>query len=341
MSRVDVVIDLETMGTSPRAAIVALGAVALHAEFPRPREYYGRVDLADSVAQGGVFDAETVQWWMQQSEEARHELVGSLAQPLHAELRTLSLWLEGLELNYGDLFIWGNSPAFDCTILGSAYDSVGLSRPWHFRQERDLRTLLDLYPEAADIEFEGVKHHAMHDARHEARMLAKALDIHRERATALASQPAVFPLDAGELVATVTTILDGTGWKSLDFHVDLQQIPDGTELYAAAHTDKATRDVLAERQRQIEAEGFTLEGDDGYGWGALALAASCYAQHAHRPDELYGKAPESWPWAWHWWKPGAPRRNLVKAGALIIAEIQRLDRVEQPPEDSNGEASQA
>lgn len=87
----------------------------------------------------------------------------------------------------------------------------------------------------------------------------------------------------------------------------------------------AARDVLAERQRQISVEGWTPEHDDRHTTGALATAAGCYAMFtlAYPP----GDPVSFWPWSTSWWKPSdESRRNLVKAGALILAEIERLDR---------------
>ncbi len=86
---------------------------------------------------------------------------------------------------------------------------------------------------------------------------------------------------------------------------------------------QAAQDVLAERRRQIEVEGWTPEHDDAEHLpDELALAAASYIC----ADE--GDAPPAiWPWDRAWWKPSTPRRNLVKAGALILAEIERLDRM--------------
>ena len=90
----------------------------------------------------------------------------------------------------------------------------------------------------------------------------------------------------------------------------------------------ASRDVLAERQRQVEAEGWTPEHDDEHATGEMARAASCYALIAgSRARDLWrGETPKFWPWGEEWWKPTGRRRDLVKAGALILAEIERLDR---------------
>ena len=84
---------------------------------------------------------------------------------------------------------------------------------------------------------------------------------------------------------------------------------------------KASQDVLAERQRQRNIEGWTEDHDDEHMGGELAVAASCYA---YNPSGAI--TPLNWPWHPDWWKPGDARRNLVKAAALALAEIERLDR---------------
>lgn len=84
-------------------------------------------------------------------------------------------------------------------------------------------------------------------------------------------------------------------------------------------------EIAEERQRQIESEGWSERHDDGYTAGQLAYAAVCYAD----PASSQHKRPEKWPWTWSWWKPGTDRRRqLVKAGALIVAELDRLERAE-------------
>lgn len=87
---------------------------------------------------------------------------------------------------------------------------------------------------------------------------------------------------------------------------------------------KAEADVLAERQRQIKVEGWTVEHDDEHEGGHLAAAAAAYAAMAGGFGYL--KSRELFPWGDNYWKPKGARSNLVKAGALILAEIERLDR---------------
>lgn len=86
---------------------------------------------------------------------------------------------------------------------------------------------------------------------------------------------------------------------------------------------KAITDVIAERQRQIDAEGWSSEHDDLHQPEELALAACCYsvAPDANAPQ------PIIWPWSKKWWKPKDRRSNMVRAAALLLAEIDKLDRI--------------
>lgn len=80
--------------------------------------------------------------------------------------------------------------------------------------------------------------------------------------------------------------------------------------------------IAAERKRQVEVEGWTPEHDDEHDNGEMATAAACYAMARHNQDSPL----MHWPWSMEWWKAKDRRSNLVRAGALIAAEIDRLDR---------------
>lgn len=103
---------------------------------------------------------------------------------------------------------------------------------------------------------------------------------------------------------------------------------DAIECLRHATNSQAIADIITERHRQIAREGWTPEHDDQHEIGQLAIAAACYAGNAGGFDWIGGWPGEVWPWASKWWKPSTPRRDLVKAAALIIAEIERLDRAE-------------
>ncbi|HBO5662343.1 TPA: hypothetical protein L4592_004298, partial [Pseudomonas aeruginosa] len=83
------------------------------------------------------------------------------------------------------------------------------------------------------------------------------------------------------------------------------------------------------RRRLVENEGRTPEHDDEHDNGEMARTAACYAlAGSSAPNDGTAALLVSlaWPWDEQWWKPSTARRDLIKAGALILAEIERLDR---------------
>lgn len=110
----------------------------------------------------------------------------------------------------------------------------------------------------------------------------------------------------------------------------MAQDDDAVNELAAAVLDlslsRAAQDVLDERARQISGEGYTAEHDDAHTGGELATAGVCYAMFSRSSTQPPGFPPLSWPWEPRIWRSGATRRMLVKAAALLLAEIERLDR---------------
>jgi hypothetical protein len=106
---------------------------------------------------------------------------------------------------------------------------------------------------------------------------------------------------------------------------------------------KAAADVLAERQRQLDVEGWSIAHDDDHDRGELSRAGAAFAFFGSLPEDARKslraaplESPEGrvsilgllWPkdWLWLHFKPKGRRRDLVRGAALIIAEIERLDR---------------
>lgn len=123
------------------------------------------------------------------------------------------------------------------------------------------------------------------------------------------------PPDGGDV-----TPLEGVRRMVADYRQRIADLESRTATATAAAAD-----VLAERKRQVTADRWTPGHDDEYEHGELADAAGCYALSSELFD-CAGEPPRPWPWPDEWWKPTNRRRDLVKAGALILAEIERLDR---------------
>ena len=105
----------------------------------------------------------------------------------------------------------------------------------------------------------------------------------------------------------------------------------------------AAEGVLAERKRQIEAEGWTAEHDDEHRDDQIVVAAISYAFAAVWADDDgatdHTKRPALiWPWSVTSWKPKNRRRDLERAAALLLAEIERLDRAARRTKPEGGAA---
>lgn len=107
-------------------------------------------------------------------------------------------------------------------------------------------------------------------------------------------------------------------------------------------TSKAQADIIHERHRQIGEEGWDSEHDKSHSFGELSAAAACYALpeglRTYEIVDCFGGnkfilTPVNWPWAANAWKPQSPRRDLVRAAALLIAEIERMDALESELND--------
>ena len=158
-----VMVDIETHGLEPGAAIVSIGAVEFGPD-GLGREFVGDIDMESCQEAGFEIDASTVKWWLDQDENAQEQLLGG---------EDLATVLAGFDAWYDAEEIWANSPSFDCEHLERAYAAVGLEEPWGFRDERCFRTIRSLGVDAR-VSRDGTEHDALDDARYQA---AVASDI--------------------------------------------------------------------------------------------------------------------------------------------------------------------
>lgn len=125
-----------------------------------------------------------------------------------------------------------------------------------------------------------------------------------------------------EVIANELNLTEGTdGYRVVALHTELPLLlTERQELAEYRNTSQAARDIWAERQRQQSVKGFSTRQDDTYTGGELAAAAISYIEPM--------AATDYWPADWHddSFRPSDYRRNIVKAAALLIAEIERIDR---------------
>jgi hypothetical protein len=160
-----VMIDIETLGLDPGAAVLSIGAVQFDPD-GLGEEFYREISLQSCQAVGLEVDADTLEWWLEQDEAVSDVLTGG--EQLEDALMDFGMWYpDGAE-------VWANSPSFDCEHLEAAYDAVGLTEPWEYNDERCVRTLRSL-PGSVELAQDGDEHHALDDAKHQAREVSRTL----------------------------------------------------------------------------------------------------------------------------------------------------------------------
>lgn len=165
-----IMVDLETMGTEPGSVIVAIGACGFGNLKEHAGTFYQRISIESCQQVGLHLNAATLRWWLQQSDEARSELVAA-SNSLPEVLLKFAAFIGADE---DEVEIWGNGASFDNALLSAAYRACNLPQPWKFWNERCYRTMKALYPEIPQSR-EGVHHNALDDAITQARHLAQIL----------------------------------------------------------------------------------------------------------------------------------------------------------------------
>lgn len=158
----NLMIDIESFGNKSKGALVSIGAVEFDMKTGEiGKVFYEKCSLQSSIDAGLNVNGDTINWWMNQSDEARKE-VTSGNQSLSKLLWKFTEFVQSLKPS--DLEVWGNSNRFDMGLLEDAYESINKKIPWKYVNERDVRTLVSFNPEIKkNTKFEGTKHNPVDD----------------------------------------------------------------------------------------------------------------------------------------------------------------------------------
>lgn len=159
----DLMIDLETLDTSPTATVLTIGAVkfdpfADDSKNPSWETFYVKVDIDSCDKLGCTVSDATIAWWGNQSAEAQEEAFSANNRvPIDDALAQLFKFARGSKR------VWSHGAGFDVIICEHLFRKVGRSIPWAFWEVRDTRTLFDLgiNPNRAKV----TAHNALEDAK--------------------------------------------------------------------------------------------------------------------------------------------------------------------------------
>jgi len=185
-------LDIETFGRRPGCVVKSVGLCRFdpitgyvptlsppREEGPTPRQDAHPADHTlhvkfrlENDPRIGTVDPNTVEWWLQQSDEARAGLFGYEVD-CHTGLSYILNWvdLDGLSRDTQNRVLWSNGPTFDEVILRALFERYKIDFPWHYRSSSCCRTLLRLakqkffvFAETRREDLNLVHHNALHDA---------------------------------------------------------------------------------------------------------------------------------------------------------------------------------
>lgn len=186
---IHVMLDLETLGTKPGCAIISIAAVPFYLpdDISIPA-FYLKVSRDSNILYGFHEDPRTLEWWFKQSFSSQEEAFSGTLSVLDM-LSRFNDYLARIKHQVNskhlgvecEIYLWGNSAAFDLGILGAAYDMCWNGvRPWNFRNEMCYRTLKNTLHHIPMETFLGVKHSALADATNQAAHAEVLLDYINE-----------------------------------------------------------------------------------------------------------------------------------------------------------------
>lgn len=167
----DIMLDIETLATSPDSVILTFGAIKFDpfdSSKPMDQGIYFRVNVDEQIAMGRNVDDGTVAWWGTQSDEVREEALGENDR---VSLEDFTRQVNKFVMNATR--VWAQGPVFDIVILENLYRQLGKPAPWQYYTIRDSRTLLKALGD--DREGGALLHNALADAVSQAQAVQSAV----------------------------------------------------------------------------------------------------------------------------------------------------------------------
>lgn len=165
----NIMVDIETMGVAGDVPILSIGAVTMSPQGIGVK-FYRTISLESCMNRGFLPEAQTIMFWMQQSDESRDELINASCK-LSDVLHHFKGWVENIG-KASEFVVWSNGANFDGPIIRNAYNKLKMSPPWEYYQERCYRTMVKAYSTfKKPFPKDKIQHNALADAEYQAEIL--------------------------------------------------------------------------------------------------------------------------------------------------------------------------
>ena len=154
--RLDVMTDIETLGTKSDSTIFQISAIAFDI---KTGEHYNTFNVVADIEKNNklTIDGSTLKWWLNTDKELLSKLLNSGTGSSDQMIFEFHNWLNCLSDDTRDVHLWGNGILFDNKMIEHQMELLGLKYPIFYRNDRDMRTLMDLACQKVGMSEKGFK----------------------------------------------------------------------------------------------------------------------------------------------------------------------------------------
>ena len=181
--------DIETLGTDSDSTIIQISAVAFDITTGETKDYFNQIVNIERNEGDLKVTARTIKWWLNSHPELLVELLNKGELSSEEVLNNFYEWLGQFEVE--NTYLWGNGILFDNKMIQHQFEAIGLSYPIHYRNDRDVRTILELAAHKLGVSEKEIKnlvndkivdarhtpHNALHDCYYQVALVSYCLDI--------------------------------------------------------------------------------------------------------------------------------------------------------------------
>lgn len=229
---IEIMIDLETLGTEPTAVVASIGAIAFDIDNNMILDKFSaNLEIQPQLDAGRTISASTIEWWMKQDHQAR--AVFNERKDENG-VKNFVNWVKAQKKEGEDLYIWGNGPSFDVPIVQSLIKSQGLEVPWPYYNVNCLRTFRRFMGNNEKVKsMVGVKHNAVDDAENQALYILNKMhnkDVKPARPIKQAKSDTSTATSGEALLATMVQAFQGTPLENIFIRGEKDAISNKTTL---------------------------------------------------------------------------------------------------------------
>lgn len=172
----DVMIDLETFGTTHNAVVVQAGACYFDRVTGEIGEtFLENINADTSLQHGFEVTGSTIYWWLEQNKEAQNSIMNGFRENVEVTITNLNDFLKGAKC------VWSHA-TFDFVILMNHFNRLNIIPLIHYTAARDIRTLVDLAKiDHKNYERIGTYHNALDDCLYQVKYVTDCLNAMKGR----------------------------------------------------------------------------------------------------------------------------------------------------------------